>query len=431
METEEVLQESKEQILEKLDQKSGYDFYQYGLKLDENLRKTEAQREIERLQSQKIKLTDQEIRQLTDNAPPVPEFDVKSKQEVDALGHFPRKRYNRKVNAYKEDRESWEESEQGRIYKETKQGVLEREEKKRAREEAQRKKDAEIAAITDSNGQPLYTEIQANPKSMDEALDRMSEDANFNIEKGVAKNDVNELLAKQQGNRLNLQYAFTAYVNQAYTPMNYYKRTGKKMLHHEYTGIPLKTGQKAKPAEYSGYKVHELANILDNALSETAMSRDVVVRRGVNGFGALQSMMGATEALTIDQIKEKMKGEVILTDKGFVSTAMRSTSGFYAGHDATIGPKEELGIEFVILVKKGTHAIDISSANFQGQDSSEEELIIAPNTKFRVVRAFFNDGSDEKKEGDGENSSKVLKGHSKSWKIYLETIPPAEDGELR
>ena len=102
---------------------------------------------------------------------------------------------------------------------------------------------------------------------------------------------------------------------------------------------------------------------------------------------------------------------MIMTDKGFMSTAMPNATKNFDAESGSGG----IGIEFIILAKKGTPALNVSTISFKPE---EKEIVIAPGTKFKVL--------DMKLDGDG----KILHGNEKSWKIYLSTIPDSEEGIL-
>ncbi len=108
--------------------------------------------------------------------------------------------------------------------------------------------------------------------------------------------------------------------------------------------------------------------------------------------------------------KKKLEGsEMIMTENGFMSTALpNATRNFDAGSNF-------IGIEFIILVKKGTPAMNVSTLSFK---SEEKEILIAPGTKFKVL--------DMQLDGNAN----ILYGNKESWKIYLSTIPDSEEGIL-
>ncbi|MCR5486284.1 MAG: hypothetical protein K6F35_02005 [Lachnospiraceae bacterium] len=476
-------EQRQKEILEQMDSQTGYEFYQTNLQLDANHKTTEVDRHIVRLQS-RIELTQKEKNELTENAPPEPDFQVKSADEVRRLGHFKKKSYNRKVNAYREQRLAWETDVRADRYR----SVV-------GRVEARAEKKEKLEALTGTDGQPLYQEVAATPQAMNQSLKRMSLEGNSNQEKNQGAEDVKEALYRAGSQMGKLSYAMCAYVNETYRYMNTYLRTGEMPPETDRRTGKVKIDERTKkPASrvYSGYDLAELTDLMAEQMKKCRISRDIVVRRGVTGFDTLRCMLGLGQNDVADgNLPELMRrklneGEVTLTDKAFVSTAIRDMSGFPAGEVRTyketkevvkkmvegeeklyevttttisekgivrMSKKEETpiekddvraaqkktertweeegqpGIEFVILVKKGTPALSVSQVGLMGQQASEEELIIGADTKFRVVRAFFNDGKDEAKEGDGEGAGDILKGHKGSWKIYLETIPSADDGE--
>ena len=155
------------------------------------------------------------------------------------------------------------------------------------------------------------------------------------------------------------------------------------------------------------------------ALSELrkfGLPRDIVARRGTNGHGELAKMLGLENANSSDKLRTALqkkideKSDVILTQEGFMPTSLLKDQGFAAGSN------DSPGIEFIILAKKGTGAIDYR----QGEcEESSQALLLIPKTKYRLVKAYFGD-------------RKATFGAPGSWKIYLETIPQNdESGELR
>ena len=59
--------------------------------------------------------------------------------------------------------------------------------------------------------------------------------------------------------------------------------------------------------------------------------------------------------------------------------------------DSLVGIEFTLELNFIILVKKGTHAVDVSSVSSKKE---EKELLLAPGTKFKVLRMEL-DGNAE------------------------------------
>lgn len=130
---------------------------------------------------------------------------------------------------------------------------------------------------------------------------------------------------------------------------------------------------------------------LRNGMKSAHIPHDIVVRRGA-GMDALAGMLGTTDVKQAKQMVQQHvtdKKEMVLTEKGFCSTATMPNTGF-GGQ-----------LELIILVRKGSQGINLGGAGHGKQD--EMELLLGPGTKFRLVDA---------KQGD--------KGQTK---VYLETFP--------
>ncbi len=182
--------------------------------------------------------------------------------------------------------------------------------------------------------------------------------------------------------------------------------------------------------------------LLRQGLSGLRINRDLVTRRGVTGVECLAHMIGIedendpetglplTEERLMELFRQKMAQHpegLVIRDKGFFSTAFKDNGAFPAvAHP--VGPNLPVphiastrGIEFIVLVRKGTCAADVRTVT---QIPTEWEVLVNAGTQFRVVQAFFNTDAP----GDRR---KIFSGDAKSWKIYLETIPPEEDGTER
>ncbi|MCR5404123.1 MAG: hypothetical protein K6E91_09965 [Butyrivibrio sp.] len=102
----------------------------------------------------------------------------------------------------------------------------------------------------------------------------------------------------------------------------------------------------------------------------------------------------ATDNKTTDQIKNELK-EKIKTGKELVYTTKTnmSTAFPFAGVQYSAGrtdgqhdqdDSKEIGIEYIILAKKGTAAANVMS---EAMRKNEAELTIAQNTKLRIIKA--------------------------------------------
>ena len=157
------------------------------------------------------------------------------------------------------------------------------------------------------------------------------------------------------------------------------------------------------------------------ALNESKLSRDLVVRRGVKGVQTIGHMLGLpnVDKMSLDEIKQafdnkKNSGDdVIMTENGFMSTSLPFNAPSYPAEGNTKCP---IGVEFIILVKKGTKAVNMTPLS---NNVHENELLLKPGTKFKLVDADTNGTAD------------IINGAPGSWKVYLTTIPSEENGVLK
>jgi hypothetical protein len=157
------------------------------------------------------------------------------------------------------------------------------------------------------------------------------------------------------------------------------------------------------------------------AMKENPLKKDHVVRRAVANLSTAGFMLGLEnpDEMTEEELKTALKEEfnksklngteMIMTEKGFMSTSLpNATNNFKA-----VSGSGKIGIEFIILAKKGTPALNISTVSSKPE---EKELLLAPGTKFKVLDMQL----------DGE--ANILYGKEGSWKIYLSTISESEEG---
>ena len=312
-------------------------------------------------------LTAEEEARLKEHEPPPPDFDILTPAQVERLGKFAKKAYVQKKEAYDERVKTW-----------------------KAKHKFQ--KDAVKASIQARQQGETWPRLEATPDAMDLALKRNALDHRELSE--LAKLEYNAWV--KGGNYAAKDY-LQSYMQETHiaNDMNDYLRTG---------------AGKSFTSDW--------ADQAKAALGKKKMTHDMVSRRGV-GFDALAGMMGLKDATPV-QAKAKLQEQlatgkdVILTEKGFCSTSIRENAGY-----------PSTGIEFIILTRKGTSAIDFSN---HGSRDSEKELLINAGTKFRVVKAFFNDGTPGSQR---EILMNETKGQVSSWKIYLESIPQDAPGVER
>lgn len=364
---------------------------------------------------------------------------------------FSRKSFSKKLKNFGIQRKNWEQTDDGIEWTkeiqrldgvlDRKEEVLEEEKEYRSRiaplivhrgqicQAARAASDRKLAELTAGKPelQSRFTyQGAADPDEMDrvfrlvnpESIDgKISADgAEFlNAELAMSEQDMKVLAVKERGFFSDYKDMVISYSRQAYGYFNRALRAGND----KNDAMLLRTG-----------------------LSGLRINRDLVTRRGVYGVDCLAHMIGIDSEtdpdtglpLTEDRLMELFQKKMaqhpeglIVSDKGFFSTALKDTGGFPAeAHGVRPGepaPKmvSTRGIEFIVLVRKGTCAADIKT---ETAIKSEWEILVNAGTRFRVVKAFFNTGAP----GD---QRKIHCGDGRSWKIYLETIPPEDDGTER
>lgn len=252
-------------------------------------------------------------------------------------------------------------------------------------------------------------DISADPIEMDKALiagPKQTTDS-FN------SSQLTHLIKPQSLMETNFRY-YCQYGDVATEINNYFRSDKKKEIE-----VP-----------HLGEEPEKVAEDMEKVMKKASLKYPMVVRRGVGSKSVLKHMLGTNDSaagdLSEDAIKEHIKKKldnkenIILTEKGFCSTAENHKSGYPAGSE------KDDGIEFVILLPKKTRALAVKNISVH---SGEREILLAPGTKFRVVKAFFNDGED--KVLSGENPQ-VYMGEEGSWKIYLEALPANDsEGQLK
>lgn len=175
------------------------------------------------------------------------------------------------------------------------------------------------------------------------------------------------------------------------------------------------------------------ANKMKEKMKNLKINRDVMVMREVRGLDTLANMMKLElkeedkkdPSKLMEAIQKKIgeqKGkDVILSDPGFVSTTYQPGVKFLS--------QEETGIEFIINVKKGTQAVNVSNAS----EHDEKEILLNAGTKFKLVKIYYNGTGGEERPLCGEqlDGKKNYSMNKKIWKVYLETIPSNEEGQLK
>ncbi len=352
----------------------------------------EAEKIISRYRERKVELTDEEIEQIKQNVQQGPDFEVLTEEQYNqkwALGKY---KYNKKVKNHFEKRKK--AFRQAKESLSAKKGELTGAKKARALSKLLTKLDAR-ARFKEYEDRGIFREVDADEFSMDEAYQREREDQELmEAELDVAYSEANSLREKD-GKGVNAIGQYTAQTSFC-ADMNAFFRTGARR------GIGPMYGPQAK-----------------EGLEKCKLNRDLVVRRGVQGVNTIAHMLNLpnAETMTVDEIKEAFQqkidkgGEILLEDKGFVSTSIPFTTPSYSAGNETV--EGDIGIEFRILAKKGTCGMNVIPIS---NHKHETELLLKPGTKFKLVHA------------DMSGSAEIENGNKKSWKIYLTTVPDSEEG---
>ena len=358
----------------------------------------EAQRLIDRFQERKLELSKEEMDKIRENVPDEPDFEVLTEEQYNrkwALGKY---KYNKKVKNYFQKRKD--------TIKKAKKDVSSS--KKDSREVSKHRELTYALANLDNRAvlqdkmekyrkEGLFKEIEADPDAMDAAYEEeKNNEALMKAEMDVASHEAQIWKSKDSRGCQGIdKYSSDT---GACRKMNKYLRSGKA-------------------THWS-----QMADDANNMLGKVKLSRDLVVRRGVDGVQTIAHMLNIPNAdgMSTEEVKQALQDkidkeeEVIVSDKGFMSTSIPFVAPRYGADSEGLGGN--IGIEFIILAKKGTHAMNISPMSMWAKES---ELLIKPGTKLKLV--------DARMDGDAE----IISGHSKSWKIYLTTVPESENGILK
>ena len=394
----------------------------------------EANALIERYEK-KITLSDEDKEVLRNNVPEAPSFDVMRKEQYDKKGCWKKKKYKEKVKDYYSYREKYytsTESEEGKLSKgaifaqkrqelekrfaEAEGIVLEdkKEEKVQVEaekktvkqkelgeeefsEEAKKKAEEELKQTEEKykNIPGMFDDIPDNMIEIERVFRERRENKEIiEAEKEIGEKQVNLLLKSDK----NAGKGIKTYTGTGYREMNSILRSGGKL------------------------KMQEA--VAQKVLSQQKLHRDMVVHRGVSNLNTLAHMLGLKNAATLKEndikkiLQDKFDNfeQMIVTEKGFMSTSMPHAEKLF---DA--GTVDSIGIEFMIVLKKGTPAINVSSLS---AIKTEQELLVAPGTKFEIIDMSLD-------AEDRDELAQIHKGNKKSWKIYLRSIPDSNEGVKR
>jgi len=337
--------------------------------------KTET-KEVEKVKRKEIQETIPEVqlKAVTIKDYQDPDFQVLTPAQVSKLSKKKKKEYNSKLPAFNERAQQWVASETKRIEAENKRIAL----------AARHREGVEMQQRVDLEGETWPT-IEASPEMMDEAL---------------KQNAVDEVESRELS-ELELRAWFKR------SPKNFIADMALQQ-YMQYTNVCNQMNSYMRFGGQGGY-AQKLCEQAVEGMKDKQLSRDMVSRRGTTGYSALAGMLGLDAHLEPEAIRQELEKrvsdgkDVVLTEKGFCSTSLRSDAGYSCG--------EQGGIEFIILAKKGTSAIDYRVG---GSRETEQELLIGPGTRFKLVKAFFGDRDS-------------FLGNKSTWKVYLESIPQGDN----
>ncbi len=388
------------EFLQELNDKStmrGFEAYVEGEK------RSRLERSIERL-SKHTTLSEEELQRLKDSVTEEPQFNTEegaefttllTKAQKKKLGHFKKKRYNKKEAAYKARLGTWELENLPKLYEQEKSVY-------------RRFYDEEVA---DVNLEDQINDIDQAFLNQDSRLFEQDE-----TEK--SKEEVRKL------DDLGIKQHTKAYTGEKFIP---YNRLMRNPQYYRATEEDKKD-----------------AAALKEGLNKCKIDRTIIVNRGVkDNLKVMTEMLGIKldlpdRNLTEPQMEEIIKKSVehiqnnkkegkdtIVTDPGFVSTSYSPSNPF---------ADEATGIEFVIKVNKGTAAVNVSSLS---KYADEKEILLNAGTKFRLLKVYYSgtqkiDGLDYRQTSSEKAGTNRVKKHGKYFlKVYLETIPQEEEGVLK
>ena len=405
---ENLIQKNEEEVIyypkshafkEELDNKTtmrGFEAYQAGET------RNRVTRSIERLSRHAI-LSEDEMQRLKESVTEEPMFGTEEGAEFKSfltpaqkkkLGYFKKKRYNSKVAAYKKQLGAWELENMEKLYAQE-QGVY------------KRVYDAEVAEVA----------LENKVNAMDEEFLAQSGKTFMQNEDKNAAADEKKLM------ELDIKNQVKAYTGIKFKPYNRY----------------LRDPSYGKISENDKKDVE----LMKQGLKQMKIDHTIIVNRGLPNIRGLANMLGIKSDVpaydlspdemekvikqSVEHIQKNQKEgkEIILTDPGFVSTSYNPNNPF---------ADMNTGIEFVIKVNKGTEAVNLATLSTY---SHEKEILLNAGTKFRFVKMYYSgtykvDGLDYRKTTVEQTGKEDPIKHGRFFmKVYLETIPPEEEGVLK
>ena len=342
-------------------------------------------------------LTEEEIQTIRDNVPAGPEFTVLNQTDYQKQFFITRWKYDGKVKSYNKARKA--HFQKANSKEKGAKGIAKY---IKLRRKLDKLVDAakEVDEYRKEENGGYYKTIAANSEDIKAEYDKMSNDTRYQeIEDSVSKKDWDRVKDNE-----GFVEGIKSYTGMGFRSINSTLRKDKPITEKTESGR------------------HIMA--MDKVFEKNKLNRDIVVRRGVgeNSFNIFADMLGLKFNDTNDlrkQVrdmidKKKKTGEsIIISDKAYLSTSLpNSGAKFPAG--GMVGNRP--GVEFVILVRKGTKAINVSHlSGFK----NEKELLLNRGTRLRVIDAKMDE------------NNKPICGRNGSWTIYLETVPSAEEGIKR
>ncbi len=433
--SEEIQQEQQDSIFTEItDYKEDSAEFQE-MKHDATLMGGEAEAEAikERYEKAGYNLSPAELDMLKESVPPGPDFKVLSKEEYDKKWSINKKKYDNKVKDHvkkrkefldKKDSNKFEESKKPATYGKFKDKLkrmynakgeeLETEKNTRMYDSLTELEQTDTVQkltpqqrvdymLREAKSKGMYKDIEATPEAMEKAYDEMSTNQDYI----TYETEMAQLLQRDCLNDDELK-GVVDYSEDDYKEINDLMRFDK-----------VEEGNRA----YYEDKV----NNIQSGFKKNVLNRDLVVRRGVQGLATMGYMFGLEQKnggynnMTEDEMKaavekkmKEMEGsgqDLISYDKAFMSTALPFVEDQNA-FKAEGNGYHDVGVEFVILLKKGTEAMNIMeiSSNF-----SEREVLVNSKTKLKMLKVDFN-------------SQNIKHGQQGSWKVYLEAIPQNQEG---
>ena len=343
-------------------------------------------------------LTTEQIQTIKDNIPAGPKFTVLNEADYKKKFFITRWKYDGKVKSYNKARKAYFQKVNNKDDKKA-EGI-----KKyiKLRRKLDKMIDAEkqLEEYRKKENGGFYKTINANKGDIQAEYDRMENEERYQ--------EAEKELVEKDWERVKDSEGFTEAVK-SYTGMGFMAINSK-----------LRRNSPITDETEAGRNIQAL----DKAFAKSKLNRDLVVRRGVGNrsFSIFAGMLGLKyegtnklrqQVSEMIEKKNKTGEDIVISDKAYMSTSYPdSEAAFKAG-----GLSGNMaGVEFVILVRKGTKALSLTT---NSEFKKEKELLLDRGTKLRVIDAKMDD------------NNKPICGSKGSWTVYLETVPSSEEGIKR